>query len=70
LESEAWPGAVSKSEFYSGTGSLQAWRVEGASVRALLRLRGPRVERSRGGETTCDGWVAGSHTIAHGDVEF
>jgi hypothetical protein len=55
LESEAWPGAVSESELYSGTGSLPARREEGASVRALLTLRGPRVECSRGGETTCDG---------------
>jgi hypothetical protein len=70
LESEAWPGAVSESELYSSTGSLKARREEGASVRALLRLRGPRLERSRGGDTTCDGWAAGSHAIAHGDVEF
>jgi hypothetical protein len=55
LESEAWPGVVSESELYSGTGSLPARRAEGASVRALQRLRGPRVERSRGGGTTCDG---------------
>jgi hypothetical protein len=34
--------AVSESELYLGTGSLPAWRVEGASVRALLRLQGPR----------------------------
>jgi hypothetical protein len=33
-------GAVSESELYSGTGSLPARREEGASVRALLRLRG------------------------------
>jgi hypothetical protein len=46
---------VSESELYSGTGSLPARRVEGASVRALQRLRGPRVDLSRGGETTCDG---------------
>jgi hypothetical protein len=63
-------GAVSESELYSGMGSLQARREGGASVRALLRLRWPRVKRSRGGETTCDGWVAGSHAVAHGDVEF
>jgi hypothetical protein len=55
LESEVWPGAVSESELYSGTGSLPARREEGTSVRALLRMRGPRVERSRGGGTTCDG---------------
>jgi uncharacterized membrane protein affecting hemolysin expression len=55
VESEAWPGAVLESELYSGTGSLLARREEGAPVRSLLRLRGPRVERSRGGETTCDG---------------
>jgi hypothetical protein len=30
-------------------------RGEGASVRALLTMRGARVECSRGGETTCDG---------------
>jgi hypothetical protein len=48
-------GAVSESELYSGTGSLSAQREEGASVRALLRMRGPRVERSLGGGTTCDG---------------
>jgi hypothetical protein len=28
------------------------------------------VRGSRGGESTCDGSVADSHTIAHGDVEF
>jgi hypothetical protein len=55
LESEAWSGAVSESELYSGTGSLPARREEGAFVRALLRMRGPRVERSRGDGTTCDG---------------
>jgi hypothetical protein len=70
LESEAWPGAVSESELYSGTGSLPARREEGAPVRILQGLRGLRVERSRGGETTCDGLAAGSHAIAHGDVEF
>jgi hypothetical protein len=64
----AW--AVSESELYSGTVFLPARREEGASVRALLRMQGPRVERSRGGGTTCDGWAAGSHAIAHGDVEF
>jgi hypothetical protein len=48
-------GVVLESELYSGTGSLPARREEGASVRALLRMREPRVERSRGGETTCDG---------------
>jgi hypothetical protein len=48
-------GAVSKSELYSGTGSLPARREEGAPVRALQRLRGPRVERSRDGGTICDG---------------
>jgi hypothetical protein len=48
-------GVVSESELYSGTGSLPARREEGASVRALLMMRGPRVECSRGGETTCDG---------------
>jgi hypothetical protein len=61
---------MSESELYSGTGSLPARREEGAFVRALLRLRGPRVERSWGGDTTCDGWAAGSHVIAHRDVEF
>jgi hypothetical protein len=40
LESKAWPGAVSESELYSGTGSLPARRGEGASVRALLTMRG------------------------------
>jgi hypothetical protein len=49
LESEAWPGAVSESELYSGTGSLPARHEEGAPVRALRGLRGPRVERSRDG---------------------
>jgi hypothetical protein len=34
-------GAVSESELYSGTGSLPARREEGASVRALLKMRGP-----------------------------
>jgi hypothetical protein len=48
-------GAVSESELYSGTGSLSARRAEGASVRALQRLRGPRVERSR---------VGGPHAMA------
>jgi hypothetical protein len=46
LESEAWPGAVSESELYSGTGSLPARSEEGAPVRARLRMRGPRAERS------------------------
>jgi hypothetical protein len=63
-------GAVSESELYSGTGSLPARREEGAPVRALQELRGPHVDRSRGGGITCDGRVAGSHVIAHGDVEF
>jgi hypothetical protein len=63
-------GAVSESELYSGTGSLSARCEEGASVRALLTGRGPRVECSRGGGTTCDSWIAGSHAIAHGDIEF
>jgi hypothetical protein len=48
-------GAVSESESYSGTGSLPARRVVGAFVWALLTLRGPRVKRSQGGESTCDG---------------
>jgi hypothetical protein len=61
-------GAVSESELYSGTGSLPARRKEGAPVRARLRMRGPRVERSRGEGTACDGWAAGSHAMAHGDV--
>jgi hypothetical protein len=55
LESEAWPGAVSESELYSGTGSLPARREEGAPVRARLRMRGPHAERSRGEGTACDG---------------
>jgi hypothetical protein len=55
LESEAWSGAVSESELYSGTGSLPARREKGASVRAPLTMRGTRVECSRGGENTCDG---------------
>jgi hypothetical protein len=38
-----------------GYGSLPARREEGASVRALLTMRGPRMECSRGGGTTCDG---------------
>jgi hypothetical protein len=70
LESEVWTKAVSESELYSGMGSLPARHEEGASVRALLRLRGPHVECSRGGDTTCDGWADGSHAMAHGDVEF
>jgi hypothetical protein len=53
--SEAWPGAVSESELYSGTGSLPAQREDGAPMRALQGLRGPRAERSQGGGTTCDG---------------
>jgi hypothetical protein len=47
-------GAVSEFELYSGTGSLLARREEGASVRARLRTRGPRAERSRDGGATCD----------------
>jgi hypothetical protein len=70
MESEAWPGAVSESELYSGTGSLPARREEGASVRARLKMRGPHTERSRGEGTACDGWAAGSHAMPHGDVEF
>jgi hypothetical protein len=48
-------GAVSESELYSGTGFLPARRKEGAPMRALQGLRGPRVERLWDGETTCDG---------------
>jgi hypothetical protein len=48
-------GVVSESELYSGTGSLPARRVGGAFVWALLTLQGPRVKRSRGGESACDG---------------
>jgi hypothetical protein len=40
------------------------------AVQALQGLHGSRVERSLGGGTTCDGGAAGSHAIAHGDVEF
>jgi hypothetical protein len=70
LESEAWPGAVSESELYSGTGSLPARREEGASVQSRLGMRGPRAGRSRGERTARDGGAAGSHAMAHGDVEF
>jgi hypothetical protein len=49
-----WPGVVSESELYSGTGSLPARREEGAPVWARLRMRGARVERSRSGGTACD----------------
>jgi hypothetical protein len=28
------------------------------------------VKRSQSGESARDGWVADSHAIAHGDVEF
>jgi hypothetical protein len=61
---------ASESELYSGTGSLPARREVGAPVRARLRMWGPRAERSRGEGIACDGWVAGSHAMAHGDVEF
>jgi hypothetical protein len=61
---------VLESESYSDTISLPARRVLGAFAWALLALRGPRVKRSRSGESACDGWVADSHAIAHGDVEF
>jgi hypothetical protein len=50
---------------------LLAGPARSGSLRvALLTLRGPRVKRSRSGEPARDGWVADSHTIAHGDVEF
>jgi hypothetical protein len=58
------------SESYSGTISLPPRRVVGAFEWALLTLRGPRAKRSRSGEVPRDGWVAGFHVIAHGDVEF
>jgi hypothetical protein len=61
---------VSESESYLGIISLPARRVVGAFEWALLTLRGPRAKRSRSGEAARDGWVAGSHAIAHGDVEF
>jgi hypothetical protein len=70
LESKLLPGTVLESESYSGTISLPTRRAVGAFMWALLMLRGPRVNRSRSGEAARDGWVADSHTIAHGDVEF
>jgi hypothetical protein len=59
-----------ESESYSGTISLPARRVMGAFEWALLALRGPRAKCSRSGGAARDGWVADSHVIAHGDVEF
>jgi hypothetical protein len=57
-------------ESYSYRISLPAWRAVGAFAWALLALRGPHVKHSRSGESARDGWVADSHTITHGDVEF
>jgi predicted transcriptional regulator YdeE len=61
---------VSESESYSGTISLPTRRVVGAFEWALLTLRGPCAKRSQSWEAAHDGWVAVSHVIAHGDVEF
>jgi hypothetical protein len=61
---------MSESELYSDTISLPARREVGAFAWALLTLRGPRVKCSQSGEAARDGWVADSHAIAHGDVEF
>jgi hypothetical protein len=61
---------VLESESYSGTISLPARCVVGAFEWDLLTLWGPCVKRSRSGEAAHDGWVAGSHVIAHRDVEF
>jgi hypothetical protein len=61
---------VLESESYSGMISLPARRAVGAFAWALMTLRQPRVKCSRSGEAARDGWVADSHTIAHGDVEF
>jgi hypothetical protein len=61
---------VLESESYSGTISLPAQRAVGVFAWALLTLRGPHVKCSRSGEAAHDGWVADSHTIAYGYVEF
>jgi hypothetical protein len=58
VESEAWPGAVSESELYSGTSSLPARREEGASVRASVLCSRPPRELPQGcGRGSCRGGV-------------
>jgi hypothetical protein len=49
---------------------MAAWRAVGASVWALLALQRPYGKCSWSGTSSHDGSVAGSHAIAHGDVEF
>jgi hypothetical protein len=60
----------SESESYSEAISFPAQREERAFVWALLVMQRQYVKCSWSGESAHDGSIAGSHVMAHGDVEF
>jgi hypothetical protein len=59
-----------ESEVLSEAISLLSRRVVRAFARALLALQRSYGKCSWSGESAHDGSIAGSHAMAHGDVEF
>jgi hypothetical protein len=59
-----------ESESYSKAVSFPAQRAERAFAWALLAMQRPYGKRSWSGESAHDGSIAGSHAMAHGNVEF
>jgi hypothetical protein len=59
-----------ESELYSGMVSFPAPRAERAFVWAFLAMQRSYGKCSWSGESAHDGSIAGSHAMAHGEVEF
>jgi hypothetical protein len=59
-----------ESESYSEAISFPVRRAEKAFAWALLAMQRPYGKCSWSGESAHDGSIAGSHAMAHGDVEF
>jgi hypothetical protein len=59
-----------ESESSSEAISFPARRTERAFAWALLEMQRPYGKCSWSGESAHDGSIAGSHAMAHGDVEF
>jgi hypothetical protein len=59
-----------ESKSYSEAISFPARRTERAFAWALLAMQRPYGKFSWSGESAYDGSIAGSHAMAHDDVEF
>jgi hypothetical protein len=59
-----------ESELYPEMISFPARRAERAFAWALLAMQRPYGKCSWSGESAHDGSIAGSHAMAHGEVEF